>query len=339
MAHRRKRWVVSGLALALAVSVWYLLGYGAPPVDPGWQAPADAHVPEGAVTVRFAGTSTLLFSDGDTRWMTDGWFTRPGLWQIVRGAVAPDPAAIDAGLKRLGVARLAAVIPLHSHYDHAMDAPLVARRTGAQLIGAEATANIGRGLALPEEQIRVVRHGDTVRLGAFRITFLESRHLQYADADMVEKLIKQREITAPLVPPASVYDYKLGRAWVLHVEHPGGNALIVGSAGFIPGLLDDYAVDTVFLGIGALGAQTADYREAYWRHTVQAVRPDRVLLMHWDSLLAPVEGPLRGEVRVAALLAGGGEDSLRDWLRARRSASPELKVQTLPRFEEVILFP
>jgi hypothetical protein len=37
-----------------------------------------------------------------------------------------------------------------------MDAPEVAKRTGAMLLGSESTANIGRGWGLPEEQIRVV---------------------------------------------------------------------------------------------------------------------------------------------------------------------------------------
>ena len=39
---------------------------------------------DGAVTVRFSGTATLVFSDGETRWMTDGWFSRPGPLRVVR---------------------------------------------------------------------------------------------------------------------------------------------------------------------------------------------------------------------------------------------------------------
>lgn len=33
------------------------------------------------------------------------------------------------------VSRLTAVIPVHTHIDHAMDSALVADRTGAQLVG------------------------------------------------------------------------------------------------------------------------------------------------------------------------------------------------------------
>ena len=338
MTRRTVGWTAMALLLLLAAAGWYLFGYPAPPVDAQWRAPAATQIPDDAVTVRFAGTSTMLFSDGETQWMTDGWFTRPRLSQIALGQVAPDPAAIEFGLKRLDAQRLAAVIPLHSHYDHAMDAPLVAERTGALLIGAEATANIGRGLGLAEERMRVVEHGESVQLGAFRVTFLESRHLEYADPDMVDKLITQSEIPAPLVPPASIYDYKLGKAWVLHVAHPKGDFLVIGSAGFVPGLLDGYDVDTLFLGVGALGSQTAEYRADYWQETVGAAHPERVILIHWDSLLAPLNGRLQGEMRIAGLLSGGNE-RLHEWLRARRAANPQLVFQTLPRFEPSLLFP
>lgn len=170
------------------------------------------------------------------------------------------------------------------------------------------------------------------------MTFLESRHLEYADPDMVRALITEREIPAPLVPPASVYDYKLGRAWVLHVAHPKGDFLVIGSAGFVPGQLEGFDVDALFLGVGALGSQTDDYRTDYWRETVEAARPERVVLIHWDSLLAPLQGPLRGEMRVASLVSGG-EDRLHAYLRERRGAHPSLQIETLPRFETVLLFP
>ena len=125
---------LASLVMLLAAAYGYLFSYPAPPVDPAWElAPAET-IPEGAVTIRYAGTATLLISDGETHWMTDGWFTRPGPVQTVLGEIEPDMDAISFGLAAMEVDDLAAVIPLHSHYDHAMDAPEVARRTGAKVV-------------------------------------------------------------------------------------------------------------------------------------------------------------------------------------------------------------
>jgi L-ascorbate metabolism protein UlaG (beta-lactamase superfamily) len=154
---------------------------------------------------------------------------------------------------------------------------------------------------------------------------------------MVETLLTQSEIPEPLVPPATIYDYKLGKAYVLHVRHPRGNFLLVGSAGFVPGLLDGIDVDALFLGVGGLGSQTATYRDQYWRNTVDTVNPERIILIHWDSLTGPLDGPLSGEVRIAGLLMGGGA-KLREFLRSRAEQQPDVPLQTLPRFEPVLLF-
>ena len=136
---------------ALLLILTYALNrYTALPVDPDWAVPGDPAVSSGAVTVRYSGTATLLFSDGETAWMTDGWFSRPAPLRLVLGKIEPDVAAIQWGLAANDVDTLAAVVPLHSHYDHVMDAPEVARRTGAVLMGSDTTAYIGRGWGLAE---------------------------------------------------------------------------------------------------------------------------------------------------------------------------------------------
>lgn len=328
----------AGLLAVLACTGLYLFGYPAPLVDPQWELPATSNGPEGAITVRFSGTSTLLFSDGETQWMIDGWFTRPGPLTTLFGEIEPDLEAIDYGLAQNKVTGLDAVIPIHSHYDHAMDSPEVARRTGAMLIGSEASANIARGWGLPEEQIRVVSDREVVRLGKFSITFIESRHFLFPDAELVDALLTQSEIPEPLVPPATVYDYKLGKAYVLHVRHPRGDFMIVGSAGFVPGKLAGINVDTLFLGIGGLGSQTAEYRDQYWEHTVQTVDPERIILIHWDSLTSPVDGPFTGEVRIAGLLMGGDSET-RAYILRQATQYPDIPLLTLPRFDSVLLFP
>ena len=324
--------IIPTIALAYA-----LLVYTDPPVDPAWELVASDDIPDDAVTVRFSGTSTLLFSDGQTQWMTDGWFTRPGPLRLLLGKIGPDLVAIEQGLADNKIETLAAVLPLHSHYDHAMDAPEVARRTGALLLGSQSTANIGRGWGLPEAQIKVLVDRQPVQLGRFVITPIESRHFQFPDAMMRERALDNPQLVAPLVPPVSAFDYRLGKAYVLHVRHPRGSWLSGGSAGYREGALRGLQADVVFLGVGGLGSQTASYRESFWRETVAAVSPQRLIPIHYDSLTAPVEGAFRGPVKALGFLSGGLENTLQ-FLRDKESDQPQLLINTLPRFDEVVLF-
>ncbi len=322
-----------GLFLAYALTV-----YKPVPVDPEWEMAASENPGEGSVTVRFTGTSTLLFDDGETAWMVDGWFSRPGPLRLVLGNIEPDLDAIEQGLAANEVDQLAAVIPMHSHYDHAMDSPEVARRTGAILLGSESTANIGRGWGLPEGQIAVFQDRTPVTLGNFVVTPVESRHFQFPDPRIREKALGDPEISGPLVPPVDLFDYRLGKAYVLHVAHPRGSFVVVGSAGYVEGALQALDADVIFLGVGGLGSQTPEYREAYWRETVEATGANRVIPIHFDSLTGPIEGPFRGPVMAMAFLSAGLDNTL-PFLQRKARERPELSFGTLPRYEKVVVFP
>jgi len=247
-------------------------------------APAGA-----AIQVRFAGVATLLFDDGETAWMTDGFFSRPSLWRTAFTRIAPDGEAIDAGLQRLGVSRLAAVVPVHSHYDHAMDSPLVAMRTGALLVGSESTLHIGRGLGMPEARLRRVLPRDQLTLGRWTLTFIASRHvpLPILRDGVVET------IDAPLVPPAHSLRWREGQTWAIVVEHPAAAPMLVlGSAGFVPEALQGLRAGTVFLGVGNAGKQSPQYLSRWWDESVRAVGATRVIPIHWDDFGRPLDQPL-----------------------------------------------
>ncbi|MFN7156936.1 MAG: MBL fold metallo-hydrolase [Acidovorax sp.] len=167
--------VLALLLLALAALWWALQQHPslAPYADLHWKAPVGSG-PPAPLKVTFLGVSTVLLDDGETALLTDGFFSRPGKLQTFLGKVEPDLQAIAQGLERAGLTgktgRLAAVIPVHSHYDHAMDAPEVARRTGALLLGSPSTANVGRGAGLPEAQIHTAKLGEPLRFGRFTAT-------------------------------------------------------------------------------------------------------------------------------------------------------------------------
>src|SRR5262249_18589431 len=120
---------------------------------------SDEEPKNGTVTVTFLGTTTLLFDDGGTQIMTDGFFSRPPLLQVARGKLETDTKAADAALKRAKVERLKALFVAHSHYDHAFDAAYVAKKTEAKLYGSASTLNVGRGGGLGDEQMMLYDPG------------------------------------------------------------------------------------------------------------------------------------------------------------------------------------
>lgn len=245
----------------------------APPADP-----ADP------LTATWLGTTALLIRDGERAILIDPFFTRPqGVVNLLLNrAIAPDPALIRRWLDRLGVQRLDAVLVSHSHFDHAMDAGLVAQMTGAQLIGSASTAHIGRGAGLAESQLQVVTPGAEIVLGPFTVRFIESPH---AGATGGRPL---GEISEPLRPPARYLDYRLGGSYSIHVAHPRGALLHHGSAGYRPGALRGLEADLVFLGI-ALRPELGPYLDA----VVHAVGAQRVIPTHWDDFTRGLDAPLR----------------------------------------------
>ncbi|MGA5533978.1 MBL fold metallo-hydrolase [Mycolicibacterium nivoides] len=248
---------------------------------------APSATPQSPVTVTWAGVSTLLVDDGSSALLTDGFFSRPALSRVVLGKLAPSLPRIDGSLARLGVDKLEAVLPVHTHFDHAMDSAVVAERTGARLVGGTSTAQVGAGGGLAPDRIVTVTPGEAVTLGAFQVTLFESEH---CPPDRFPGTI-----TAPVVPPVKASAYKCGEAWSTLVHHrPSDRSLlIVGSAGAVPGALDGQHAEVVYLGIGQLGLQSEQYLESYWADTVRTVGARRVVLIHWDDFFRPLHKPLR----------------------------------------------
>jgi len=239
------------------------------------------------LTATWLGVSTVLLDDGSSTLMTDGYFSRPSLAQVALGKVAPSPARVDGCLSRLKLTRLDAVIPVHTHIDHALDSALVADRTGARLVGGESAANVGRGYGLAADRIAIVTSGEPIQLGAFDITLIKSRH---SDPDRFPG-----EITAPVIPPVRASAYRCGESWSTVVHHrPSDRRLLIqGSAGFVKGALAGHRADVVYLGVGQLGLQAEPYFVDYWTETVRTVGARRVVLVHWDDFFRPLSKPLR----------------------------------------------
>jgi L-ascorbate metabolism protein UlaG (beta-lactamase superfamily) len=247
--------------------------------------PSDEEPKNGTVKVTYLGTTTLLFDDGETQLMIDGFISRPSLLQIAKGKLETDKKAVDAALKRAKVDRLKALFVAHSHYDHAFDAAYVVQKTQAKLYGSASTLNIGRGGDLKDEQMALYEPGKELKVGQFTVTVLKGKHsppIKGINDDLGQTIDK------PLKQPAMVRDYKEGGSFDFLIQRGDRAIFVTPSCNYVEGALDKVRADVLFLGTGTLGKQTRKFQDAYYDETVKKVQPQLVVPIHWDNFFQPL---------------------------------------------------
>ena len=290
-----KRTAATIVVITVVVSIAaVLLWRDRPELDAiDWPIPAVASaVNSDAVTVTWLGVTTLLFDDGETQILIDGFFSRPSVAEILLGLpVNNDAAMINYAMNEFRMRRLAAIIPLHSHFDHAMDIGAIANRSSASIVGSESTAQIARGAGVPEDQITVVNSATSFEFGNFKVTLRPNSHapLGWRGSVPLDGVIE-----APLTMPQPVTAWRMGGAFTVIIEHPQGTALVQGSAAYKKYDFRDIAADVVFLGVGQLNSLGRDYAELYWQHTVTASGSHSVYPIHFDDFTKPF-----GEIALA----------------------------------------
>ena len=238
-----------------------------------------------SVTATWLGVSTLLFDDGDTQILIDGFISRPTLSEILLQRPVDSAAAmIDYTLNEYRMSRLAAIIPVHSHFDHAMDIGAIANRSSASILGSESTANIARGAGVPEDQVIIVSDGAEYSFGDFSVKLIESVH---GPVGWRGQIPLAGSIDEPLVLPAPVVAWRAGRSYSIVIAHPLGTTVVQGSTGFIEGALDQVQADVVMLGVALLEGLGRDYAQAYWQELVTATGAQLVFTIHFDDYTRP----------------------------------------------------
>lgn len=245
----------------------------------------DAVTTPGLVTATWFGVTTLLFDDGDTQILIDGFMTRPSLADIVFDMpVESSAATINAVLNEYQMRRLAAIIPVHSHFDHAMDVGAIANRSSASILGSTTTVQIARGAGVPDDQIVLVASGEPYQFGDFTVTLIDSVHAPVGWGGSVPF---DGRLERPLKTPAPVSAWLAGKSYSIVIAHPQGTTLVQGSGGFIEGSLDDVLANVVMLGVGGIEGLGRNYVEGYWQALVTATGATTVIPIHFDDYSRP----------------------------------------------------
>ena len=243
--------------------------------------------------VTFFGTTTLLFDDGKDQILFDVHFTRPSLLTYIFGSKGTDKEIAEELLQKHPMDRLKAIFISHTHHDHVMDMPLVANRYDVPVYGSSSAVNVGKGGKVKEERLIEFKAGETYKIGDFSVKVLKSLHskptiLNNGLGQPIEEALKQ---------PARLRDYKEGGSYDFYVEHKGRKYLIRPSFNYIEGQLDGYEADVLFLGVAGLAKADEETERKFFAETVEKVRPELIIPLHWDNFFSPLNKPVIGMPR------------------------------------------
>ena len=231
------------------------------------------------LAVQWLGTAGFRIIAEDHHFWIDPHLSRHGLGELLRGPIAPKT---DLVARTVDVAH--AVAAGHSHFDHALDVPLIAKLRGARVYGSSDTLNYCRGNAVPEQQLHEIRGGEDLREGPFRLRPVLSRH----STILLGRVPFPGRIEWPLSAPLRASALRVGTVFGLHLESDAGSVYHIGSANLIEAELQGLHADVVLCC--TVGRQST---ERYTARVLDALRPRLVIPCHWDQFWRPLDAAVR----------------------------------------------
>lgn len=222
------------------------------------------------------GVASLLIDDGETKLLFDAPFTRPKLlhW-LLNHKLKPDVLFVKSILDSHQISKLDGVFVSHSHFDHAVDAPVVASLTSAMLYADSNLKTIAEAYKSPVMKISDMLNGRPVVVGKFQITPIEIHHEKVFGFDFLSgKVPKDFDF--------DFYDYKVGNTWMYLIEHEKGKILIVEAEKGQMDTLSKFRPDIKSVDVLVQGFGRGD-TEALLNGPLKSLKPKIFIPTHFDN--------------------------------------------------------
>lgn len=246
-------------------------------------APRDFEVPahRPPVTVTWLGTAGFALSHDGFTVLIDPYLTRAPLRGLL-GGLRSDPAAVARHAPQAD-----AIVAGHTHFDHVLDVPAIAKATGATVYGSRSCVRLCRLEGVPEAQVVDVesrgREPSRAEVGPFELRFIPSVH----SAFLFGRIPSPGDISDCDQIPLRTHQYRCGAVFGVDVRVAGRRIYHLGSAD----LLDAYPERDVDLLLMCVAGWTTTERFA--PRVMGALRPGAVLLSHWDNFFRPMDAGAR----------------------------------------------
>jgi L-ascorbate metabolism protein UlaG (beta-lactamase superfamily) len=235
----------------------------------------------GPTRVRWLGTAGFEITHGDHVVLIDPYVTRASLRACIFSSLRSDEEKIRRVLPRAD-----AIVVGHTHFDHALDVPAIARLTGAKVFGSRSAHALCRSQGVPEGQIEIMERSEPVEreVGPFRLRFVPSAHSRFA----LGRVPFPGDIADCDDVPLRAHAYKCGAVFGLEITVGGKKIFHLGSAELVDAHVPKTDVDLLLLCVAGWTAS-----ERLPERVLSRLSPGAVLLSHWDNFFLPLEKPAK----------------------------------------------
>jgi L-ascorbate metabolism protein UlaG (beta-lactamase superfamily) len=222
-----------------------------------------------------------LSYEGETIFI-DPYVSRVPLSSVLRRA----PALADAAMHERFIRPPGSVLGVlvgHTHFDHAVDVPAIARRYDCPAFGSSSLASLMRLHGLGERAV-AVEPDRRYELGPFTVTFVPSVHSKLLLGLAVPF---DGELTCEHLDALSPSAYRCGQVWGIHIEVAGMTFYHQGSANLIDDAIRHSGVDVFLAGIAGRG-----FTRDYWARILPRLQPHTIVASHFDDFFRPIDAPM-----------------------------------------------
>jgi len=258
------------------------------------------------LAVTWVGTAGFRFAyQGVVVWI-DPYVTRLPLGDLVRRRVVPSSSeAVSRWIDRAD-----AVLVGHTHFDHALDVPAIAKAHGCPVYGSTSLAALMHLHGLAPQAVVVEPHRD-YEVGPFRFHFVPSVH---SKLQLGLAIPYAGELTCDHVDELTPQAYRCGQVWGICMEVAGMRFYHQGSADLIEDEIRDKGVDVFLCGISG-----RRFTPRYVERIMRRLEPQVIVPTHYDDFFRPLGVPTRFSFNVN--LTGFADEV--------HAASRDVAIQTL----------
>ncbi|NVB81505.1 MAG: MBL fold metallo-hydrolase [Kofleriaceae bacterium] len=232
-------------------------------------------LPKG-LELTWLGTAGFRLAYQDTVIWIDPYVTRLPLLDLVRRKVVPPSKEAVARW----IDKADAVLVGHTHFDHALDVPAIAKQTGCKVYGSASLRNL-MGLYGLADQAVVVEPHRAIEVGPFKFHFVPSVH---SKLQLGLGIPYSGELTCEHVDGLTPQAYKCGQVWGIHIEVAGARIYHQGSADLVEDEIKDRGIDLFLCGISG-----RRFTPKYVERIVGALAPNMIVPTHYDDFFRPLD--------------------------------------------------